>query len=386
MALSYSFDDLSIEDLACGKGVKWSVYGKDVIPLWIAEPDFRVHPLIKEALIKAVEEEDLFYSSNEAFCEAAANKIREVNGVDIKPENIYVTQGVLPALWLAIKATCREGDEVVVTDPMFYPFFTAVEVAGTKPLYWRLSEEEGYRFDIDELNELITSRAKLIFVCNPHNPTGRVMTREELKGIGELAVDRGIYVMVDELWEDIRFDGRPHISLASLSPEVSDMTMTAWGFSKTFGVAGLQIGYLGTTNDALIEKIRKVARGVLRGATTLSKAAGIFMLSGKLNEWVTSLVQYLEELRDFTEERFREMDIVCPKLEGTYLMFPNISNYKMSSEEMAKYLLEEAHVAVSNGARFGEAGEGHVRICIATSKAILSEALNRIEKALSKLK
>jgi len=384
---SYDFDSITMESMRSKKGVKWSLFGEDVIPLWLAEPDFNIAPLIKETLIKAVEDEDLLYSNDDEFRRAAAEKVRRVNKIEAEEEDIYVTQGVLPSMWLSIKAVCREGDQVVVTDPMYWPFYNAVEVTKTEPLYWRLDEEDDYRFNIDALNEMITPKTRLIFVCNPHNPTGRVMTKEELRGISDIAVDRNLYVMSDELWEDIRFDGRSHVSIASLNPEISERTISSFGFSKTFGVAGLQIGYMVVTNKNLMEKIRKIAKGVLRGASSLSRAAGVVMLSGALDEYVKSMLRYLESLRSIAEKRFKEMtDVTCPKLEGTYLMFPNLSSYGMVSEAMAEYLLKEGKVAVTPGSEFGHQGEGHIRICIATSKAILTEALDRIQNALAKLR
>jgi aspartate/methionine/tyrosine aminotransferase len=369
------------------KGTKWALHGPDVIPMWLADPDFPVAMEIKRALIEAVQDEELYYWGGAEAREAMSKKMKTRNGIDAAPEDIMVTQGVLPAMWLAIKYACQPGDEVVVTDPMFDSFFTAVEVCGAKSLYHKLDEAEKYRFDIDALNELITRRTKLIFLCNPHNPCGRVLTKEELKGIGEVAVDRKLTIMSDELHEDVVLDGRKHISIASLSPEIEERTMTSFGFSKTYGVAGLQMGYLVATNKQMMESLRRIARGVLRGTTSLSKAAAPVMLDDTLRWWREGLVKHIEMIRDLTEKRLKEIGgITCPKLEGTYLMFPNISSYGKSSREITDYLLKEGKVAVSQGSEFGPNGEGHIRMCIATSEEIINEALDRMGRALLKLK
>ena len=354
----------------------------DVIPLWLADQDYPLCPELKQVLLEAVEEEFTVYASDLEAREAIQGKLKRYNNLEVPVDQIMLTQGVLPSMWLAMVHACRPGDEVIVTDPMYFPFFTAADVAQVRKVYWKLKLEEGYRFDIDRLNELITPKTRLITVCNPHNPAGRVMTKEELKGIADLAVDHQIYVMVDELWEDILYDGRKHTSLASLSPEIGDLTLTAWGFSKTWSVPGLQAGYLACTNKTMFESIQSIARGVLRGTNNLGKAMAPLICSGKIDYWVRELNSYLQEVRDLVEKRLMEMgDFTIPKLEGTYLMFPRF-NYGLTCDELDQILMKEAKVRFNKGSAFGPEGEGHMRILTATSKAIMNEALDRMEKAI----
>ena len=198
-------------------------------------------------------------------------------------------------MWLSIQNSgAKPGDEIVVTDPMYYPFFTAVETCQMKPSYWKIHEEDGYKFDIEGLKKAVTKKTKLIFVCNPHNPSGRVMTKEELKGIADVAVDNKINIMVDELWDDIVFDGRKHVSLATLSPEVADLTVTSWGISKTWGLPGLQCGYL-TATPKVMESLKKRAKGVLRGTTTLSLVAAQAALDRHSEYWVKDIMNHLTQ-------------------------------------------------------------------------------------------
>ena len=380
------FNSMTIEGMLAGPGRKWHRDPPDVIPLWLADPDFPTAPGIKKVLLNAVHDEDFLYGDSTLALEAMAEKVKKVNHLDVTKDNVMITQGVIPGMWLAVRHACREGNEVIVTNPMYGPFYTSIEVTRTRPVYWKLDMDEGYRFDIERLKELVTPKTRLIFVCNPHNPCGRVMTEEELKGIADVAVDNKIYVMVDELWEDIIYDGRKHISLASLNPEIANLTITSWGFSKTWGVAGLQLGYLIATNDVMMESLRSLARGVMRGASTLAMAVAPVMLGEGLDYWKRDMIKHLEKIRELCYKRFAEMGgITFPELQGTYLMFPKF-DYGKTSDELDRFLFEEARVRLNPGSHFGTVGEGHMRVLTATSEAIMNEALDRMERALIKLK
>jgi bifunctional pyridoxal-dependent enzyme with beta-cystathionase and maltose regulon repressor activities len=376
------FNAATVEGMLEAPGIKWHRDPPDVIPLWLADPDFPLAPSIKRGLLNAVHDEDVFYNTDVPAREAMVEKIVRRNKLEIELENVMLTQGVIPGMWLAIKNACKQDDEVIVTDPMYFPFFIATEATNTRPIHWKLDFEAGYEFDVEVLKELITPKTKLLFVCNPHNPCGRVMTKEELKGIADVCVDHGIKVMVDELWEDIVFDDREHISLASLNPEIGDLTITSWGFSKTWGIPGLQIGYFVATNMELMDDFRKISKGVLRGTNTLARAVAPIMLSKDLDYWKSDMIEHLTKIRRLCKQRLEEMgDIVVPDLEGTYLMFPKF-NYNKTSQELYDYFFEKARVSFSLGSQFGPGGDGHLRMLIATSEQIMNEALDRVEKAL----
>ncbi|HUS79216.1 MAG TPA: pyridoxal phosphate-dependent aminotransferase [Patescibacteria group bacterium] len=379
------FNSATIEGMVAAPGSKWHRDPPDVIPLWLAEPDFPVAMEIKKALLNAVQDEDLFYNGDIPARTAMSEKINRVNGLNTTIEDIMITQGVTPGMWVALRHATNEGDDVVVTNPMYGPFFNAVNVTNCKQLHWNLSYEEGYKFDIEELKKLITPRTKLIFVCNPHNPCGRRMTEEELKGIADVAVDHNIEVFSDDLHEDIIFDGKKHITLASLNPEIEALTMTSWGFSKTFCVAGLQIGYLCSTNKEVMADIRKQASGAMRGTSTLSKAAVPVMCSTKLDWWRRDIMTHYHKTRELAYKRLDEMGISYPKLEATYLMYPKF-DWGMTCAEIDEFLFKEARVRLSQGTNFGSNGEGHMRMSIASSMGIMTEAFDRMEKAVSKLK
>ena len=376
------FDKPTIESRLSVRGVKWHRDAPDIIPLWLADQDYPLCPELKVTLLEAVEEEFTVYSSDLTAREAMKEKIKRYNNIDVPVDQIMLTQGVIPGMWLAAMHACKPGDEMVVTDPMYFPFFHIADVTKVRKVYWKLKLDEGYKFDIDRLNEIVTPKTRLINVCNPHNPAGRVMTKEELKGIADIAVDNKIYVMVDELWEDILNDGRKHISLASLNPEIADLTLTSWGFSKTWSIPGLQAGYMACTNKTMFESMQSIASGILRGTNNFSKAIAPLICSGKIDYWIRDLNKYLQEVRDLVEKRLTEMgNITVPKLEGTYLMFPKF-NYGMTSDELDKILMKKAKVSLNKGAVFGAEGQGHMRVLTATSKGIMNEALDRIESAI----
>jgi len=379
------FDKPTIQSRLAVRGVKWHRDASDVIPLWLADQDYPLCPELKEELRKAVEEEFTVYSSDLDARKAIVAKIKRYNKIEVPPEQVMLTQGVIPGMWLSSIHACRPGDEMIVTDPMYFPFFHAADRTQIRKVHWRLKLDEGYKFDIERLKEVVTPKTRLINVCNPHNPCGRVMTKEELKGIADIAVDNKIYVFVDELWEDILCDGHKHISLASLSPEIADLTITSWGFSKTWSVPGLQAGYLACTNKTMFEGLQSIASSVLRGTNNFSKAIAPVICSGKADYWVRDMNKYLMEVRDLVEKRLGEMgDFTVPKLEGMYLMFPKF-NYGLNSQELNKLLINEAKVSLNLGDEFGPNGDGHMRILTATSKGIMNEALNRIEKLAPKL-
>jgi bifunctional pyridoxal-dependent enzyme with beta-cystathionase and maltose regulon repressor activities len=389
--------DVSLDDIMKRRmpAMKWRKYDPDVIPLWIADHDFSPPVEVKEAIRDALDTGDVGYADSSEVLQLMSEKVTSVNKISAEPLDVYVTQGVLPMFWLACKFACQPGDEVVVTDPMYYPFFETARATEVKMNYVRLGAEDGYKFDEERLKEAITDRTKLIFVCNPHNPTGRVMTKEELKSIADIAVEEKLTVMSDELWENVVFDGRKHISIASLSPEIADRTISTFGFSKAFGVAGLQIGYSVVTNREMMRKIKSIGfrdksdpdEPALRGTGSLALAGAKVMLGPNVDYYLEQLVTYLQGVRDFTYKRLREIGgIGLTPLEGTFLIFPNLKAYKKSSNQLMEHLLKKGRVAVESGSEFGPAGEGHIRVNIGTSKEIMTEALNRIESALKTLK
>ena len=378
--------EVTLEKMRQRKGSqKWNTHDPDVIPLYFCSPDYPVPPEVNETASQAVQDRCYEYAWFPKTTEAMAETTSTKYGIESTVKDVMVVPGVMPSLWLSTMYACRPGDEVILPSMMFGPFIRAINYVGAKPVYHELRQEENYRFDIERLKELITDKTKLIFVCNPHNPTGRVMTREELKGIADIAVDHDIIVGSDELHADIIYDGRKHVSIASLGPEIADRTISMYGLSKTFGLAGLQIGWLVATNKEVMEGVNKVAGDLIQGTTSISLAVAHTVLT-KCDSYIPPLLEYLQGLRDYGVERLNAMDrITVEPPEGTYVLWPNISDYGLSSTEMSKHLREKGRVATTDGSQHGPEGEGHLRVIFPTSRAIFTEGLDRMEEALSKL-
>jgi bifunctional pyridoxal-dependent enzyme with beta-cystathionase and maltose regulon repressor activities len=380
------FNTASIEGMLASTSAKWHRYPQDVIGMWLADPDFPHAPFIKKALHDAAETGDLYYSSDMSTRDVIVAKIKRRNNLTVAPEDLYLTPGVIAGMWLGIQISgAVSGDEIILNDPMYQHFGYQVRAANLKPAFWVLDEEEGYRFDIEALKGLVTPRTRLIFICNPHNPAGRVMTKEELRGVADVAVDHKIPVMVDELWEDIVYDGRRHLTLASLNPEIEDLTITTWGISKTWGVPGLHFGYSVVTNKETMGNIQKIAGEIYHGAPTLSRAVARVVLDERNEYWVRGIMKQLHKTRNIATRRLTDMGCTVPELQGTYLMLPRF-NVDLTHDELFKLILEKAKVALQSGTDFGPHGAMRLRMTIATSEAILNEALDRIEATLETLK
>jgi aspartate/methionine/tyrosine aminotransferase len=378
--------EITLEKMIHSRGRrKWNVYDPDVIPLDYCSPDYPVPYEVKEAATKAIKDNCFEYAWFPETIEAMSETTRTKFNIESTSDDIIVTQGVAPSLWLSTMYACKPGDEVILPSMIFGLFIRAVNYVNAKPVYHELRQEEKYRFDIERLKELVTTRSKLIFICNPHNPTGRVMNKEELKGIADIAIDNDLIVASDELHADITYDGRKHISIASLGPEIADRTISMFGLSKTFGLAGLQIGWLVASNKVIRESISQLASDLVRGTSSISLAVAHAVLT-KCDQYIPSLVEYLQDLRDIGVKRLNSIDKVkVDTPEGTYILWPNISGYGLSSTNMSDYLVEKGRVATTDGSRHGPDGEGHLRVIYPTSKSIFIQGLDRIEEALSKL-
>lgn len=367
---------------------RWAMQPADVIPLTAADPDFPVAPEIRAAISDYVAGGLLGYGPAEGlpeFRETMARVIAERKGISCSPDVILPTDSAAAGMFLIARYALEPGDEAIVFDPVDFLFGQAVDAAGGKRVYSRVDRAAG-AFDLDGLRELITPRTRLICVCNPHNPLGRVMTREELTAIGRLAVEHNLTIMSDEIWSDIIYPPHQHTSMASLGPEIAGRTITVFGLSKTFGLAGLRIGFLVAPNAGVYERLMDLsrARTTAAGVTTLSQVAAVAAYE-RCWYWADAFLAHLREMRDYVAGRLNAIPgVTCHSPQGTYVLFPDIMGLGMGSRETADYLLERARVAVVPGLPrwFGPGAEGNIRLCFSTSGGILTEALDRIERAL----
>jgi len=393
MPPSFGDDDIDLPRLReRAHALRWATVPDGVIPLTAADPDFPVAPEIRTAIKEYVDSGVLSYGPSEGlrpFREAVANTLAIRRGLRCTKDQIIATDGVASAMQLVARFALRPGDEAIVFDPVDFLFKQSVEAVGGHVVYLPVDTTTGI-VALDSLDRLISARTRLICVCNPLNPLGRVLTRAELLTIGTWAAAHGIWIMADEIWSDIIYPGHEHISIATLSPEIAARTVTLGGFSKSFGLAGLRVGFLHAPSTEIASQLLELsgAMTTVYGVSTVSQVAAIaaYVHAG---HWLDAFVLHLTAMRDLVVERLNGIPgVVCRPPEGTYVVFPDVHRLGRSSEEIADYLLRDARVAVVPGATrwFGPGAEGHIRLCFSTSRRILTEALDRIEQALCRLR
>lgn len=375
-----------------GHGLRWATVPADVIPLTAAEPDFPVALPIREAVKQYLDGGLLSYAPPEGLPElrqAAADMLVRRRGLRCGPANIFVTDGVASGMHIVARLALSPGDEAIVFDPVDFLFKAAVDAAGGTVKHCRVDPHSGV-IELSALSGLLHPRTRLLAICNPHNPVGRVLTRDELLQLGNFAVEHDLWILADEVWSDIVYAPYQHLSIATLSPAIAARTFTLMGTSKSFGLSGTRVGFIHAPTSALAEKLVDVAgaRTTAYGVSTLAQAAAAAAFTVGY-PWVEAFVTHLSRMRELVVGRLNRIEgVSCRCPEGTYVAFPNLRSFAMSSESLTRYLLDKARVAVVPGSArwFGPGAAEHIRICFSTSQGILTEALDRIEQALRDLK
>lgn len=371
------------------KAKKMKADGEDIISFGAGEPDFKTPENIRKAAIKAIEAGNTGYTAaagmpelKEAICE----KLLKDNNLEYKPENIVVSNGAKHSLCNTFQAICNPGDEVIVPVPYWVSYPELVKLADGVPVFVETQEENGFKYTKESLLEAINDKTKAILLNSPNNPTGTVYTEEELKEIAEIAVENNIYIISDEIYEKLIYDGK-HISIASFGEEIKDLTIVINGMSKGYAMTGWRIGY-----TACNAKIAKIMTNIQSHATsnpnTIAQYASIEGLKGDQSS-LDEMVRAFADRRDYMVDKINSIEnLSCRKPEGAFYVMINISKligkelngYKISnSMDLAEYLLNTVKVAVIPGAGFGT--DNYIRLSYATSLDNIKEGLNRIEKA-----
>lgn len=363
--------------------------GIDVVGFGAGEPDFDTPQHIKEAAIKAINEGFTKYtpaSGTPQLKEAVCKKFKNDNGLDYKPEEIVISNGAKHSLVNVFSAICDPGDEVIVPVPFWVSYPEMIKLADGVPVFLPTTEESNFKFTIDQLKALITPKTRALVLNSPSNPTGMLYSKDELKAIAELAVQHNIYVVSDEIYEKLVYDGGQHYSIASFGPEIKDLTIIINGVSKTYAMTGWRIGY--TASNA---KIAKVMGNVQSHATSnpnsIAQAATVAALTGPQDS-VVSMKKAFEERRNYMVDRINSIEgISCLKPQGAFYVMMNIKNILgreyfgtivNTSDDFANVLLEKANVALVPGSGFG--AEGYLRWSYATSMENIVEGINRVER------
>jgi aspartate/methionine/tyrosine aminotransferase len=359
--------------------------GKDIVHLEIGEPDFPTPPGVVAAASQALQEGYTHYCASAGLNElreAIAIEVRLTRGIPVNADWVVVTPGAKPIMFYLILALVEEGDEVLYPNPGFPIYESMIHFAGGKPVPLPLLEKYDFRFDLNELKQKVTRQTKLIIINSPQNPTGGLLTEGDLKAIAEVAVERDIMVLSDEIYSKIIYEGQHH-SISSL-PGMLERTVILDGFSKTYAMTGWRLGY-GVMAPPLQAHISKLVTNSVSCTAPFTQRAGLEALANTEKEVYQMLAEFRRR-RDFIWKRLNEipgMHSVCPA--GAFYVFPNIQSLGMTSSAFADYLLNSAGVAVLSGTSFGQYGEGYIRISYANSVANLAKAADRISESVAKL-
>ncbi len=353
--------------------------GHPMIHLEIGEPDFDTPAHIRQAACEALEAGYTHYGPATGLPElreALAAHIGQKRGLTVDPGCVVVTPGAKPIMFYAIMALCEPGDQVIYPNPGFPIYESMINFIGAEAVPLQLSERRKFRFDIEELEQLISNRTRMIILNSPHNPTGGALTEGDLQRIAELAIEHDLVVLADEIYSDIIYQGEHHTILKF--PGMIERTILLDGFSKTYAMTGWRLGY-GLFPAPLIPHISRLIINSVSCTSTFSQKAAVAALTGPTDE-VDAMVAAFGRRRDLIVGGLNRIPgLSCVWPEGAFYAFPNITGTGLDSRAYADLLMTEASVAVLPGTAFGAFGEGYIRISFANSEANLSEALRRID-------
>ncbi len=372
--------ETAFEVLARAKAME--AKGRDIVHLEIGEPDFDTPVNIREAAKKAIDDGFTHYGPSAGMLdvrEAFAEFLTKDRGIEVKPENIVVTPGAKPILFFSILALVDKGDEVVYPNPGFPIYESVINFVGAKPVPIPLREEKAFSFDLDEMREIVTDKTKLIIINSPQNPTGGVLTLEDMKGIAELAEKHDAWILSDEVYSKMVYDGK-HVSIYDC-PEVRDRVILLEGHSKTYAMTGWRLGYAAMPVE-LAGQISKLQTNSNSCTAAFTQVAGVEALTGPQDESLAMMAEF-KARRDLFVDGLNEIPgFSCLKPKGAFYVFPNITGTGRKSKEIEEFLLEEAGVAGLSGTSFGEYGEGYLRFSYANSQENLRKALEMIKKVI----
>ncbi len=398
--MKYDFDEVcDRKNTGC---VKWdnvrTIFGsEDVIPMWVADMDFPVAQPIVEALQKRAEHPFYGYTQPEpSLIQAVVERMQRKFGWKIEPEWIVFTPGVVPALNVAVRCLTHPGDEIILQEPVYYPFFSAVKASGCQVVTNNLKLVNGrYEMDYDDLESKfrpkagmmpVPSRIKAIITCNPQNPVGRLWSKEEVSRLGEIVIRNGATIISDEIHCEILFKGYRHTPFASISEEFAQNSIVCMAPSKTFSLAGLGTSTIIIPNKKLRGDYINTRVGILPGPNLFGYTA-LEAAYRYGDEWLEQVLDYLQRNLEFLAEYFAKkipgIKVIQPQ--GTYLVWLDCRELGLDNTSLRTFMREKAKVGLDDGFLFGAAGSGFERMNIACPRSILAEALRRIEDAAAKL-
>ena len=359
--------------------------GKEIVHLEIGEPDFDTPKNIKDAAAKALSAGYTHYTPSAGMPElrqAVADYISKTRKLDVKPEEVVITPGGKPIMFFSILALVNPGDEVLYPNPGFPIYESLINFVGAKPVPIQLKEQNDFGLDPEYVKKMITKKTKMIILNSPENPTGGVVTREQLRVIADSISDRNdVFVLSDEIYSRIIYEGK-HESITQF-PGMKDKTILLDGFSKTYAMTGWRLGY-GVMRKDLAEKVAQLMTNSNSCTCAFTQLAGVEALTGPQKE-PERMDEEFRKRREVIVSGLNNIEgITCKKPHGAFYVFPNITGTGMDCRKLGEHLLNNAGVAVLAGTSFGKYGEGYLRLSFANSIENIKKALDRMEKAVKK--
>ncbi len=356
----------------------------DLIPLWVADMDFQVAPVIQQAILEMANHGIYGYMyRSEAYFEAISNWYQKRHQWTVDPSTMVFSPGVIFSLSIFIEGLTAPGDGILIQEPVYYPFKQKILEFGRIPIINPLQQTASGNYVMDFIDfeeQLKNHRPKVFILCNPHNPIGRVWTTEELTTIGDLCLKYDVKVISDEIHCDLVFKPHRHVPFASISPEFAQNSVTLCAPSKTFNLAGLQTSFALCTNP---NDFNLLTKALQRSDIKRNNSFSLVATQAAYQEgapWLEALLSYIKDnehvVRDFFKMHFPSVHIA--DLEGTYLLWLDFRSLGFDEETLHHYLIDQAQVALSKGSNFGQGGEGFVRMNLGCPRGILEEALNRL--------
>lgn len=392
MTPTYDFDE--IIDRRSSDSIKWAtglVFGSaEATPMWVADMDFRAPQPVIDELIKRAQHGIFGYPERPtSFYHSIANWWQRRHNWNVEKPWIVTASGVVPSLGLAVLAFTNPGDKVIIQSPVYPPFFDIIENNGRQLIANRLKTDgRRYEMDFDDLEQKAKDqRARLLMLCSPHNPVGRVWTAEELQRLGEICLKNNLLVVSDEIHCDLVFPSHRHIPIASLSPELAKITITLSAPTKTFNIAGLGAAYALITDPDLRDRFCNQVEALHLSSSNIFGMLGLETAYDLGEEWLNQLLSYLEcnldTLEQFFQTRIPRIKVYRPQ--GTYLVWLDCNGLGMTPDELKRFMITKAKLALNDGIPFGPGGQGYMRMNVACPRATLQAALEQLESAVNSL-
>ena len=338
----------------------------EITSLGVGEPDFTTPQPIIDAAKESLDKGKTFYTSNQglpSLRKRISKYLQDRFDIDYNSDEMILTAGSSQGILAALMSIINPGDEIIVTEPTYICYIPDIEMCGGKAVVIPLKSENNFKLTKEELAKAITPKTKAVFLSFPNNPTGAIMTREDLKEIAPLILDNNLYVVSDEIYAELTY-GKKHCSIASL-PGFKERTILINGFSKAFAMTGWRLGFVCAPRE-ILDQILKIQQYIMLSAPTMAQYGAKAALDFCIPD-VENMVAEYNRRREYLLKSFKELGIECFNAEGAFYLFPSIKNFKMSSRDFCLKLLHEYDVLVVPGTAFGDSGEGYIRISYAAS-------------------